>query len=221
MKYLQEIQPKTIEDVLKSKTGGLTRIIKNHGLNAAKAMLIVLINDLLDFFNYNRTMTINQIGQTIELIIDNYGAYTPEDFKICFNAIKIGKYGKFYEGIDGGKILEMIKQYDIERDQDLINYRQKENKNFNTGNIHHSVASILKPIFDKKNEKVNMNLIITEPRPRTEHEILIQEIMQEFDLLHKNKPYNEKETFKTIPYNGKNLMIDQFVNLRLEELNKL
>jgi len=75
-------------------------------------------------------MNIDQVSETADLIIDLYPIFMPDDFVLCFKNIKTLKYGKMMEGIDGSKILEMIRQYDIERDESIIEIREKESQKY-------------------------------------------------------------------------------------------
>lgn len=187
----------------------------------AKAMVSLLIDDLIDFYSFNRAMGAKQIVQTVDLIIDNYPSFTPEDFIICFNNIKLGKYGKLYEGIDGAKILDMIHQYDTERDEDLMEYHKNRNKELNSGLLHESIIEVIKPIVQRIEEtkKTEINLEIKPPVPReiTEDEVIVQEILKEFDVLHSKKGHTN-EVIRTISY--KNEIIDQgkYLEIKLEEM---
>jgi len=59
------------------------------------------------------------------------------------------------------------------------------------------------------------------PREKTEQELIIQDIFREFDALHREKPYNANESIRTIPYNGQQLTQDKFLQIRLDEINKI
>ena len=69
-----------------------------------------------------------QIGQTAGLIIELYHHFKAEDIALCFKNIKILKYGKLYEGLDGSKILDFINTYDLERQNEIIKLKMEENK---------------------------------------------------------------------------------------------
>lgn len=72
-----------------------------------------MITDLVKFFNVGKTMNDQQVAQTIELILgdENLKSLKPDDFKLCFNWIKKGQYGKAYDRIDGQIILECLYLY--------------------------------------------------------------------------------------------------------------
>ena len=58
-----------------------------------------------------------QLVQTIQLIIEDFYYFNIEDFKLCFNNAKRGKYGKIYDRIDGNVIYGWIEAYANERVQ--------------------------------------------------------------------------------------------------------
>lgn len=62
-------------------------------------------------------MNDHQVGQTINLIFDDIRLRNlkPDDFKLCFNRMKSGYYGKSYDRIDGQIILEALNHYTDER----------------------------------------------------------------------------------------------------------
>lgn len=76
-----------------------------------QAFLVTAVNDLLDFFNLGKTMSGEQVVQTVQFIILDYWMLKPEDFKLCFDNMKRGKYGTLYNRIDGSIILESLKTY--------------------------------------------------------------------------------------------------------------
>jgi len=87
-----------------------------------KAILTIIIIDLVKFFNIGKSMNDEQVGQTIQLIQDEFWMLKPEDFKLCFNNAKKGLYGKVYDRIDGQIIIEWLKKYLNER----MNYSEQE-----------------------------------------------------------------------------------------------
>lgn len=62
-------------------------------------------------------MDSSQIAQTIELILQDpiFKNLKPDDFKLCFNRMKKGHYGKSYDRIDGQIIFECLGAYCDER----------------------------------------------------------------------------------------------------------
>lgn len=177
--YLQAVKPKGISDVLRSPAGSISHLIHERGSVEVKAMLVDQIVNLTKFFNFSRTMDIHQVSETADLIIDQYPIYTPEDFILCFKNIKVLKYGKFYEGIDGSKILEMIRAYDLVRDEEIFEFRRIEasrHKN-DLRTMPDEVAEIAKTVLGKLGQPVVENRL-------GKNEDVIQRYITEFDDLY-------------------------------------
>lgn len=135
-KYLGELRPKNISDVFNAPDLFIGQIAREKGIIASRALLFLLIEDVVSFFNVGKTMNDKQVAVTCDLIIDYYPYFKPEDFKLCFRNAMLGKYGKQYDRLDGAIILEWLKCYDIERsnfaeEQSISEanmYNQKDNK---------------------------------------------------------------------------------------------
>lgn len=78
---------------------------KEFGETHLRGFMVKVLNDLIDFFNVGKSIGAVQVAQTVDLIIDEYYFFKPDDFKLCFNRAKKGLYGKVYDRIDGGKQL--------------------------------------------------------------------------------------------------------------------
>jgi len=76
--------------------------------------LVLILNDLIDFFNVGNSMNASQIVATSEIILQIYGQMNIDDFKLCFTNAKRGMYGQVYR-IDGNVILSWIEKYLSER----------------------------------------------------------------------------------------------------------
>jgi hypothetical protein len=113
---------KSFDDVFDSKTPSLSAINKELGDMHTKAILTIILIDLIKFFNIGKSMNDEQVGQTIQLIQEEFWMLKPEDFKLCFNNAKKGLYGKVYDRLDGQIILEWLGRYLSER----MNYAEQE-----------------------------------------------------------------------------------------------
>lgn len=162
-------------------------------------------------------MNENQVNFMVETIKQDYYYLKPEELKYCFDNAKKGRYGQLYDRLDAAIICEWIEKYLEERTQIAINLRENENKINNSGSIHPKYASKLKELF--KEENINP-VIPQEKREKTEHEILVQDILREFDSLYSNAP-TISEAFRTIEYLGKRITVEQFLEIRLSELSKI
>lgn len=158
----------------------------------------------------------------VNSIKEDYFFLKPEELKVCFNNAKKGKYGTMYDRIDAAVIIGWIDTFCIERTQIAIDLNVEQSKAYKREPISPIIEQALKNVLkDKPIEKVSLDLIEPEKRPRTEQEIIIDDIYKEFDQLHRDKPYDPNETIRSIPYMGKNITQSEFLQIRLEELNNL
>ena len=88
---------------------------REFGEARANAVMVIILNDLIDFFNVGNTMNAPQVVATAEMILDNYGYLKIDDFKLCFNNAKRGYYNDKVYRIDGNVILTWIERYVNER----------------------------------------------------------------------------------------------------------
>ncbi len=86
-----------------------------YGEQPLQAILVIILTDVIKFFNVGKTMGQEQIVQTIRLITEDFYYFNIEDFKLCFNNAKRGLYGKIYDRIDGNIIYEWLQKYSEER----------------------------------------------------------------------------------------------------------
>jgi hypothetical protein len=107
---------------------GIKRHLAEDGENAVKAILIIMIRDLVAFLNVGMTMSNEQCAQTIDLIIQDYFYFNLSDFKLCFDRIKKGEYGLSYNRIDGQIILLALAEYAETRSQIAEQIMQKKHK---------------------------------------------------------------------------------------------
>nr|DAX69423.1 MAG TPA: hypothetical protein [Caudoviricetes sp.] len=113
--YCKTLRPKKVEDVFLSNEPAIGTIIRKFGEPQARAVLVILVADALDFFNVGNTMSAMQVITTVDLIIEEYPYMKTDDFKLCFkNAMKM-KYGENYNRIDGSIIMGWLREYNKER----------------------------------------------------------------------------------------------------------
>ncbi len=189
-----------------------------------KADLISLIGKILVKFiskyNFNRNMTQQQIVSTAESISGLYKHFTLEDLHRCFTKAIAGEYGNFYEGLDEPKILNLLNQYDLQREQELIKFRTEESKEHKLQskemftNNHEAIQQ-----FQKIRESLEAKKVVIEPiitRQKTKGEILQQNILKEFDELYL-KTGKDISGIRHIAINGINMAINEYLNYRFEQ----
>jgi hypothetical protein len=117
-------------DVLKSSSPSFALIratLKEDGQTAVKAILSILVTDVVNFLSVGKTMNADQVMKTVELILEDYSHLKPDDFKLCFTRAKKGYFGKSYDRIDGMVIFEWLQMYEFEKSDEIEHYREKEN----------------------------------------------------------------------------------------------
>lgn len=107
----------------------------------------LLLTDLTQFFSVGNSMKAEQILQTAEMIIDDCGIYKLDDFKLCFDRAKKGRYGEVYR-IDGNVIFKWLNQYWEDRLNEAESLSIKEHQKHKRT----AVSEDIKNIFRKKLE---------------------------------------------------------------------
>lgn len=184
----------------------------------------ILIADFCEFLNVSRPMKGSQISSTVDLILEFYDHLKLEDFVRCFKFAKLYKYGKFYEGIDGGKIMDFIGKYDLDREQEVMDYRKTESDNHKrTCNVlPQEFLPILKK-FEKKIDVKKERLLI----PKIdENERQIQMWMKQFDKIHKRNPFKFPNQsggtgIRMIKRYHRHLTVENYLKYKLEQLKRV
>lgn len=99
-----------MDDVLDSPACSIGVFKRTVGEDKATSVLVLILNDVIDFFNVSNSMNANQILTTAEMILDNYSWLKIDDFKLCFSQAKRGLFGQVYR-MDGNLILSWIESY--------------------------------------------------------------------------------------------------------------
>ena len=97
-----------IEKEIKVQTMAL--INKENPQQLRKEMALLIL-DLHAFFSVKNGMNKDMIEDTVELILSEYSNLTVYDLALCFREVKVGRYGKIYDRIDGGLIMEWLRKY--------------------------------------------------------------------------------------------------------------
>ena len=66
----------------------LVKVAMEFGENHARAIVVILLSEVVDFFNASNTMNDSQVAITTDLIIEEYPYFKIDDLKLAFrNAI--------------------------------------------------------------------------------------------------------------------------------------
>ena len=113
--YYRGLQVRKIEDAINSPELPISVLQNEFGLDGARALLVLAVTEVCNFFNVGKTMNATQVAITVDLIIESYFYLKLEDIKLCFHRA-MHSY-EAYDRLDGNVILHWIKMYDADRDE--------------------------------------------------------------------------------------------------------
>lgn len=125
---MPQMPPKTVSDVFSSGMPALATLGRERGEAIARAVLVLIMNDMLDFFNAGNDMNDTQVALTVDLILEEYPYMQADDITLCFRRAMKGKYGKLYNRIDGQIIMGWLREYNKERCAAADNQSYNEHK---------------------------------------------------------------------------------------------
>lgn len=134
--------------VLNSGLPTLGSIVKRFGFDFTQAYLEGWIVNLRDFINVGKKMTDQQTMETAMLILDEYKSITIADINFIFKSAKTGKYGQFYDRMDGQMILGWFETHFNERCAAAANISMREADKFKSDR-NESFTSITQTFYKK------------------------------------------------------------------------
>lgn len=225
---LQRLQPNTALDVLRSDSPSFAKMSVFFGDNGpivTKAILTIIINDLVNFFSVGKTMNASQVAQTVSLILKNYILYKPDDFKLCFDRAKEGYYGTTYDRVDGNVILGWLMRYDFEKSDEIEDYRINEKNLIESGKTPISADQKLidnpeaVPMPDYIKEVIHSiatkKILPVKERVKTQAEIVIEGFVADFNDLYEK--YGDPGHGKIVAFHGvpgKGMTISEYIECR-------
>ena len=105
----------SIKKAVESDTVSLAVLRKANSEKAVIEYIILWLVRLNEFLNISRKMSFEQMQQTAEYILQDYYYLKQADLYYIFSQAEKGRYGEFYDCLDGAKILSWFEKYDIER----------------------------------------------------------------------------------------------------------
>lgn len=224
------MQVQTMQQAVQAETGCLA-LIDAMDENVSRSILVILLNDVIDFLNVGKSMDAQQLAQTVDLILRDkiLRNLKPEDIKVCFDNAKKGQYGKTYDRIDGQIIFEWLNTYSNERMEFVENLNLKKHfqseEKVLTQDVNpegqKKVIEILKTasnLVKTKDVVETLETFIPEPKKVDAKTELIQSFFNEFENLFQKNPINQAGK-RYIRFNGN--LIDQveYAELKLKESN--
>lgn len=212
------IHPKTAVEAFNSNTHSIVKLKKELDNEIVlNAFLAFAVTELVESFNIGKTMNAMQVAFAVETIKTDYYFLKIEELKFCFLEAKKGRYGTMYDRIDCAIICEWIEKYLTQRVQLAYDKNHNEHKQLKPTDIHPKITSMMQTLIESV-DPVNMDLVTPKRRELTEQEIIIQDILKEFDSLPEIP--GSIAAMKIIDYNGKKLTQSEYLEERLGEINK-
>ncbi len=162
-----------------------------------------MVSDVTQFVNVGKTMNAAQVTETVGLIVKHYTHLKPEDFKLCFEGIKTGKYGQLYDRFDGQIILHCLNVYDQERDFVAAEINSNQNEEFKMHSSQPLLPEKILPDDTRYNESFKTNIAI-----------LRAQLVQNQQAREKTKAENNKPAENAINIMHQN-WLQQFSDLRM------
>lgn len=247
--YYQALAPTKVEDVLTSHTPAIAQIVRFNEMGPiiVRALLTKALHNLNEYFNVTKPLTESQAIEIINLMCERLPHYKLDDVKLFFNNIKVGKYGKNFNRIDGIIIFEAAEQYNIERmecAERLSIQRHNELKKplvINPSEINEEGREKIKAIF----QEVKSNLVVDAEKPkadryikrgRTEMDLFVSKCFVHWQRLMygavkdkqagvKIKTFGIKQSDGTptrfIQYRHKQLNQEEFINYKIDQYRML
>lgn len=222
--YSQATVGKNEISVFTSQAPSLS-VLKFTDIVGLKAALTLLISEVGDFINISDKYNMGdaQIVATVNMIIEEYGYFKIDDFKVCFDRAMRGKYGKTFNRLDGMVIMEWLEKYDAERTMLIEEHHRSENKRLSQviapdevvekdGVIYEPV-----PMPDDVREKLR-NLFkakegtkeVAREIKEDPYQVLANKFMRDFDRLYMANPVKTKQ-IRMIKKYGKVIGINEYL----------
>lgn len=229
--YYQALTPIKVDDVLVSHTPALAQIVKYNanGPVIVRALLTKALHNLNEYFNVTKPLTEPQAIEIINLICERYAHYKLDDIKLLFNNLKVGRYGKNFNRIDGVVIFEAFEKYDFERmdrAEALAIQRHNDAKKpivVDPAEINPEGVAKIKEII----KEINANVKIENDKPksdkyikrgRTEMDLAVQRWFGQFDKLYERQQKGkEKLGAKYATRNGKTMNPTEYIDYKVDQ----
>jgi len=88
--------------------------------------ICLLLVETNKFFSVKNGLNEDIVYDVADLILAEYKHLTMLDLGLCFKMAKLGRFGKVYERLDGGIIMDWIYQYARQRDKAIIRNAEDE-----------------------------------------------------------------------------------------------
>lgn len=161
----------SVAEIIQSPAPQISKLAREKGPAVVDEAMRTMILDCATFFNIGKNMNMSQVNETIRLIRHEYYYLKIDDFRLFFENIKLGLYGKLYDRFDGAIILEWLSEYSNNRFAESENIQRKIQKERSNVNIYETVHSEgMRKVFEKVRSDI-------------EDKVAIREVQQKVDLV--------------------------------------
>ena len=78
----------------------LVKVAMEFGENHARAIVVILLSEVVDFFNASNTMNDSQVAITTDLIIEEYPYFKIDDLKLAFRNATLDLHPRITDKIE-------------------------------------------------------------------------------------------------------------------------
>ena len=130
IKAFEQLTPASYQDVFECGTAALSVVKKEQGKQAASAYISIMLADIEQFFNVKNGMTEIQIKMLVDMILKNFYYLKISDLRLFSEKFKMGLYGKVYDRLDGGVVMDALNKYVDDRMEEAAQYHQQRASKF-------------------------------------------------------------------------------------------
>lgn len=199
--------------------------MKNGDL-LVKGLIVQALTDIAMFVNVGENNNFNtlQITQTTELILEDFKFLKLEDFKLFFNKMKKGHYGKLFNRLDGQVVLEQLHVYCHERslEAEQINFKaHSEHKSgkVNLSEVNKEGQKKVIEILSEALKSVEVLKVEKKPREKNANEKLIQRFITQFQKIAIKRGLNNDT--KYIFMYAKTITCEEYLYIKVKQCERV
>ena len=128
----------------------IATVKRKFGDDFIQAYIEGWVVNIREFINVGKKMTDEQTRETAILIVDEYYNMNLADINLIFKNAKLGKYGKYYDRLDGQIILSWFEQHFSERCKLAAEESIREAENYKDDPFQRTSTSVKMNEFIKK-----------------------------------------------------------------------
>jgi len=125
----------SIAEIVSNESMSLASTKKLYGVDFTISYINEWIVSLNEFVNIRRKMSPEQIMETSTYILQDFYYLKIADIYFVFSEAKKGRYGEFYESLDGAKIMSWFDKYVEQRSEFIFEKGMREHEKFKAEKI--------------------------------------------------------------------------------------